>query len=134
MNRDLFGETDLQRLLRERLLDLQREWDGLAAEMEGVRARSESLARHLSIMQQAYNAEVRGREAPEEQPAVNGRGHPLVGLKLRDAVAVLRDENPGITKQGVRERLEQANFDFNGKRHGNAVHMAWVGVDALARE
>ncbi len=53
----------------------------------------------------------------------------FAGMRLIEAVDLLRKWQPAITKKQVREMLEKGNFDFRGKRPGTAIHMVWVQLD-----
>jgi len=61
------------------------------------------------------------------------------GIGLKKAVKELKKKNPQMTKEEVKNYLMQHGFDFQGKRPGNAVHMAWISLgypkkDALQKE
>jgi DNA gyrase/topoisomerase IV subunit A len=58
----------------------------------------------------------------------------FAGMKLIEAVGLLRKENPSITKKMARDILERNSFDFRGKRPGTAVHMVWVALDRRTKK
>lgn len=58
----------------------------------------------------------------------------LLGLRIRDVVDVLRRQYPGISKKEIRQKLEDMRFDFRGKKPGNAIHMAWVWLEAREKK
>lgn len=50
------------------------------------------------------------------------------GSGLKQKIKELKVMNPQMTKAQVKSYLVQHNFDFQGKRPGNAVHMAWISL------
>ena len=50
------------------------------------------------------------------------------GSGLKQKVKELKEMNPQMTKSQAKNYLLQHGFDFQGKRPGNAVHMAWISL------
>jgi len=50
------------------------------------------------------------------------------GIGLKKAVKELKRKNPQMTKEEVKNHLIWNGFNFQGKRPGNAVHMAWISL------
>jgi len=50
------------------------------------------------------------------------------GSGLKQKIKELKEMNPQMTKTQVKSYLIQQDFDFQGKRPGNAVNMAWVSL------
>lgn len=50
------------------------------------------------------------------------------GSGLKQKIQELKEMNPRMTKTQVENYLMQQGFDFQGKRPGNAVNMAWVSL------
>lgn len=50
------------------------------------------------------------------------------GSGLKQKIKELKEMNPHMTKTQVKNYLIQQGFDFQGKRPGNAVHMAWISL------
>lgn len=50
------------------------------------------------------------------------------GSGLKQKVKELKEMDPQMTKTQVKNYLIQQGFDFQGKRPGNAVHMAWISL------
>lgn len=48
--------------------------------------------------------------------------------ELKLTMKELKEKNPQMTKLNMRNALIQQGFDFQGKRPGRAVHMAWVNL------
>ena len=45
-----------------------------------------------------------------------------------------KEKNPEMTKKQVRDTLIKHDFDFQGRKPGQAVHMAWVNLGYAAKE
>jgi hypothetical protein len=50
------------------------------------------------------------------------------GSGLKRKIKELKEMNPQMTKSEVKRYLLQHGFDFQGKRPGNAINMAWVSL------
>jgi hypothetical protein len=122
-------ETELQKLLQERLEALGEKWKANQAQRDKLEAEAKQLLHDIAAIQEALGVEARFSGQTPSKPATNG-GSRLLGLNLREAVALLRRENPGISQKEVRRHLEDIRFDFKGKKPGNAINMAWVYLDA----
>lgn len=48
--------------------------------------------------------------------------------ELKQAIQQLKSQFPQITKEGVKDILIERGFDFQGKKPGNSIHMAWVNM------
>jgi hypothetical protein len=53
----------------------------------------------------------------------------FAGMRLVDALLIIRQENPRIDKRQALKILEKEGFDFRGKRPLPAVHFAWVALE-----
>lgn len=56
------------------------------------------------------------------------------GSGLKQKIKELKEMNPQMTKTQVKNYLMQQGFDFQGKRPGNAVHMAWISLGYPSKE
>jgi hypothetical protein len=56
------------------------------------------------------------------------------GSGLKQKIKELKEMNPQMTKSEVKRYLIQQGFDFQGKRPGNAVHMAWISLGYPSKE
>ena len=50
------------------------------------------------------------------------------GSGLKQKIKELKEMNPQMTKAQVKSYLIQQGFDFQGKRPGNAINMAWISL------
>ncbi|MGB5926166.1 MAG: hypothetical protein WBH01_08785 [Dehalococcoidia bacterium] len=50
------------------------------------------------------------------------------GSGLKQKIKELKEMNPQMTKTQVANYLMQQGFDFQGRRPGNAINMAWVSL------
>lgn len=127
------AHTDLERLLLSRLNSLKARWREIGAERQRLEHEAEQLAQDISALNTALEVEARLSGHPLPQTSARDISK-LLGLGLRDAIAALRHDSPGITKDGVRDILKEIGYDFKGKKPGNAVNMAWVILDVKAKK
>jgi len=120
-------KTDLQKLLQKRLDELTEKHKSILAQREQLEAQSKQLQTDIAALHEALNVEARA--TGQAIPKTTSNGSRLLGLKLGEAIRILREENPKMTKRSVRWKLKELGYDFKGKRPGSAVHMAWVAVD-----
>jgi len=83
----------------------------------------------LAALRTVYEIEAR-RFGETRVPFWGREGTPsrFAGMKLTDALAVIRKEKPEINKQQALKILKGEGFDFRGKRPLPAVHFAWVAL------
>jgi len=81
----------------------------------------------MASINETMEIEARIKGHKIDVPASNGAR--LLGLKLGKAISILKTENPIISKQEVRQKLEEIGFNFKEKRPGSAIHMAWIGLN-----
>lgn len=53
----------------------------------------------------------------------------FAGMKIGQALRIIRLEQPEITKKDAEHILINEGFDFRGKNSGQAVHFAWVALE-----
>lgn len=95
----------------------------------------EDAQNRLTIWRQALEAE--RKESGIQQPPLSSGKERLfrfTGMRLIDAIKIIREEQPDVTKQKTRDILEKDGYDFKGKRPGTAVHLAWVILDKRIRD
>ena len=123
---------DMRPNIRQRLDELDALRRDLIIEKERIEDEILALVRDIQTLNDALAVEQRflGEPVGEQGAVMNGQ---LAGMGLREVVAALRREIPTITKPEVRQRLDEAHFDFRGKQPGNAINMAWINLDAQER-
>jgi len=120
-------QTDLQKLLLERLEYFKEQHQKNRAKRDKLDIEADQLSRDMASVNETLEIEARLSNQRIEVPASNGAR--LLGLKLGKAISILKTENPAISKQGIRRKLEDIGFNFKGKRPGSAVHMALMVLD-----
>ena len=93
------------------------------------------MERRLTMLDEVQSWDLSGDDQREvnvtlESQPRNGDAR-LAIMALADAIVYLRRENPAITKQEVRERLESIGYRFATAREhiGRAVHAGWISAD-----
>ena len=122
------SKTELERLLHKRLEELMSKRKAIRARREELDTEDKQIENDIMALNEALNVEARATGQAIAKPASNN-GSRLIGLRLMDAIRILRKENPKIDKRGVRFKLQDLGFDFKGKRPGSAVHMAWMVME-----
>jgi len=121
------SKINLQKLLQERLDELTEKHKTILAQRERLEAESKQLQNDIAALHEALNVEARATGHVIAKSTSNGSR--VLGLKLGEAIRILREENPKISKIGARNRLRDLGYDFKGKRPGSAVHMAWTVLE-----
>ena len=119
--------TELQKLLYKRLEELAVKHKNKCAERELLDIDVKQLETDMLALNEALNVEA--RTSGQLVKKVPSNGSRLLGLRLGEAVRILRQETPNISKRKIKNRLQEIKFDFKGKRPGSAVHMAWVVLE-----
>lgn len=122
--------ADLREELKNRVVTIQQEIDRLKVERDAINKKLQDVESKLSVWRQAYEFEV-GRLGEPSLPLFNkgGKSYRFVGMRLVDAVALIRQEQPEVDKRQALQILKKECFDFRGKRPLPAVHFAWVAID-----
>ncbi|MFQ5861285.1 MAG: hypothetical protein ACE5IG_07045 [Dehalococcoidia bacterium] len=119
---------DIRPDLEQRLETLRRRLRELHAQRAELEHLIRDVGQQLRTLEAVWRMEMERIGEGDVSPAGFRDGR-LLTLPLGEAVALLRRENPDITKEEVRERLLQAGYDFRGRRVGNAVHAAWLAFE-----
>ena len=115
-------------------LVLHRNLADLESERDRLNDAITECQRKILILDEITSWRIAVPEGDQEQPRVyearNGDAGLLV-VPLAEAIVYLRRENPEITKQQVRERLEGIGRRIATERSnvGRAVHAAWIAAD-----
>lgn len=122
--------NDLRVELKARIDKAQEEISELQDERRKYDDQITQIESRLKVWRDALQIEVERLGEPA-LPLFNRTNQPyrFVGMKLIEAVELLRKDQPSITKKQIRDILEQNNFDFHGKRPGTAIHMVWVALE-----
>lgn len=122
--------ADFRDELRSRIEQLQKAINELMEKRHTIDAQISQAEAELKTWREAYQIEAERLGEPRLPLfSKDGKTYRFAGMRLTDAIATIRKENPEITKKQARQILESENFDFRGKNPGNAIHFAWVSVD-----
>lgn len=124
------GKTDMRRELEARMTEIQEGIGTLQEERHKIDKKLQYAESALTALRQVY--EIEARRFGETRVTFWGKeGAPsrFTGMKLTEALTIIRKEKPRIDKRQARRILEQEGFDFRGKRPLSAVHFAWIALD-----
>lgn len=122
--------VDLREELKSRIVRVQQEVEDLKAEKDKIDKKLQDADAKLNTWRRAYEIEAeRVGETGLPLFVKSGKSYRFAGMRLIDALAMLRKEQPAINKEQAREILETGGFDFRGKRPLPAVHFAWVALN-----
>lgn len=84
----------------------------------------------LSALRQVY--EIQAKRFGEIRAPLFARGstsYRFAGMKLTEALTIIRKEHPNIDKKQALQMLTKEGFDFRGKRPLTAVHFGWMAIN-----
>jgi hypothetical protein len=121
---------DIREELRARITEVQKEIRDLQEERRKTDEKLKDAEKRMAALQQVYGIEAE-RFGAQKPPLFGGKGvsYRFAGMKLTEALQIIRTEQPKVNKKQARKILEREGFDFRGKRPGSAVHFAWVSLD-----
>ena len=121
---------DIRKELQARIAEVQKEIGNLQEERGKLEEKLRDAERKLNALRDVYGIEAE-RFGEQKLPLFIGRGvsYRFAGMKLTEALQIVRTEQPKVNKEQARKILEKEGFDFRGKRPGSAVHFAWVCLD-----
>jgi len=122
--------ADIREELKNRIAAAQKEIHNLEVEKDKINKELRVKLMSLSALQVVYENESK-RFGEHRLPLFTGKGksYRFAGMRLVDALAIIRQEHPEIDKRQALKILEKEGFDFKGKRHLSAVHFAWVALN-----
>jgi hypothetical protein len=122
--------ANLARQLQHRMDKIQKEIDKLKGGREKIDRKLKEAQSRMNIWRQAYEMEV-GRTGKPRLPisTKEDKTYRFAGMRLVDALALVRQEQAGITKEQAHKILVEEGFNFRTGRSRNAVHFAWVALD-----
>lgn len=121
--------SDIREELQRRMSEVQEQLDKLLSKRDMIDEMLQSTQARLRALRVVYENEVE-RLGEYKAPLFVGKGAPsrFAGMKLTNALALLRKEKPGISKREACKILEKEEFNFRTNRHLSAVHFAWVAL------
>ena len=121
---------DIRKELEGRIAEVQKKIGNLQEERGKIDEKLKDAERKLAALREVYGIEAE-RFGEQKPPLFVGKGvsYRFAGMKLTEALQIVRREHPKVDKKQARKILEKEGFDFRGKRPGSAVHFAWVSLD-----
>ena len=126
--------VDIREELQRRISEVQEKLDKLLAQRDMIDELAQATVVRLRALRVVYENEVE-RLGVREVPLFVGKGAPsrFTGMKLINALALLRKEKPGIGKKEACKILEKEGFNFRTNRHLSAVHFAWITLERMKK-
>ena len=122
--------NDIREELQSRMAEVQERVDKLLSERDMIDELLQATQVKLRALRVVYENEAE-RLGVGKAPLFVGEDAPsrFTGMKLTNALALLRKEKPGIAKRVACKILEKEGFNFRTNRHLSAVHFAWIALD-----
>lgn len=123
-------KSDIRVELEGMMADIQRKIGSLKIEGERVNEQLRDANSALAALRTVY--EIESKRLGEHKTTMFPRKGPpyrFAGMRLVDAIAIIRQENPKVDKRQALRILEGEGFDFRGKRPLSAVHFAWIAFE-----
>ncbi|MBC8274655.1 MAG: hypothetical protein H8E40_06790 [Chloroflexi bacterium] len=126
--------TDIRKELEERIATIQREIGKLKVERAKLDEKLQDADRRMGALRVIYEAELERLGQPRGSLFVGtGKSYRFAGMKVGQALKIIREEYPSITKEQAHDLLVKEGFDFGTKRAKSAVHFAWIGLERVKR-
>lgn len=122
--------SDLRKDLEARIVKIQDAIMGLKERRGEIDKRLKEADQKLNALRVVYGIEAE-RLGERKGKLFTGEGVPsrFAGMRLVDALALLKKEHPGITKKQAHDKVVKEGFNFRTARTLSAVHFAWVGLN-----
>jgi hypothetical protein len=120
----------IKRELEGRMSAIQGQVDRLKEQKARIDEKLHDANSKLAALRVVYEMEAE-RFGKQRLPlsSTKGRRYRFIGMKLSEALMVLRKEQPEISKKEACQMLQKYGFDFKGKRPLTAVHFAWISLE-----
>lgn len=121
---------DIRAELEQFMAEIQNKIASLRSERDKIEEQLKDADSALAALRKVYELQSK-RIGEHRAPLFPRKGAPsrFTGMKLIDALTLIRKENPGIKKRDACKVLEEAAFSFRTERHLSAVHFAWIALD-----
>jgi len=122
--------TDIRQHLKNRIAELENKRKALEEKKVKILSSLADNARQLDALKTVYESEA-GRFGEISAPLFKQgeESYRFAGMKVGEALRIIRDEQPQITREEATKILQEGGFDFKGKRPISAVHFAFVAQD-----
>jgi predicted nuclease with TOPRIM domain len=122
--------TDIRKELEERIATIQREITKLKVERSKLDEKLQDADRRMGALRITYESELERLGQPRGSLfAGTGESYRFAGMRVGQALKIIRQENPKITKEQAHKLLVKEGFAFGTKRSKSAVHFAWIGLE-----
>lgn len=123
-------DTDIRAKLEQFMTEIQNNMGLLKSQRDKIDEKLKDADSALAALRRVYELESKriGEHKPTLFPSKGGPSR-FTGMKLIDALTLIRNENPGIKKREACKVLESEAFNFRTDRHLSAVHFAWIALD-----
>lgn len=127
--------NDIRQGLEERINETLGEINELLVERDGIQAKLHEAESRLNALRAVYENEAKrfGEYKPKLIPEERVPRR-FAGVRLIDALAIIRKERPKINKRQALRILQNEGFDFKGKRPLPAVHFAWITLERKGKQ
>ncbi len=123
-------QLEFREELGNRVSRLQKQIDEFKAERDKIEQKLRDAEAELQVWQTAYQMESERLGEPGLPLfGKEGKSYRFAGMRLADALATLRQEQPEITKRQAADILKAQGFNFGSKKPNRVVHFAWVALD-----
>ena len=131
------NKGDIREELETMMTEVQKGIGALQQERDKIDEKLQDAEVKLGALRRVYEIEAERLGEPRIPLfARKGAANRFAGMRLIDALVVIRDENPrilkmpgGKPKREALKMLHKEGFDFKGKRPLPAVHFAWIALD-----
>lgn len=125
---------DIRQELVNRMAIVQKEIDNLKEQRAKIDKKLQDADLRLGALRVVYETE-RERFGEPSGPlfAKGGKSFRFAGMKVSQALKMVRKEQPEISKEQAHDILVKEGFDFGGKRSKSAVHFAWIALERSKR-
>lgn len=121
--------SDIRAELEARIKEAQDQLSVLKEERDKIDEKLRAIESEHNALLIVYHIEAKRLGKPTVPPFIRERiGRRFAGMKLTEALATLRKEQPQITKEQAHKILVKEGFDFRSDRTRSAVHFAWVAL------
>ena len=126
---------DIRKELQSRISEIQKKMGELQTERANIDEKLKSYEEKITALRTVYSIEAEKYGEPKV-PLFVGEGvsYRFAGMRLIDALRLIKKEKPKIDKHDAHKLLLKEGFDFKGKRSLSAVHFAWIALENSERK
>lgn len=121
---------DFKEFVEEKITELRTKAEKLEAERSAAAIAWDETNRQIKAYITIYDTEFKqpdGETSPQLTQNTNyGR---FTGMKIGQALRLIRQDNPNIKKKEALKVMQDAGYDFQGKKPLPSVHFAWIALE-----